>query len=493
VKYLFIDDGDVERIDNLSRRLHQPRKFADNAVVCPENRWENRALQIRTTPAWDPEDGLYKMIYWAGAEAEDTEGPYDPSSGMWGGANYGCYATSEDGVNWEKPSLGLQEYRAANRGVAEENNILPSAHRLLLAPVLDAAESDSARRFKGLAHRKGNLQPVVTADGMDWQDVGSPISSSDEAHLTLDESKGQFIATVKHPGPYGRSFHLTTSTDFSEWSDQELVFHADQVDQENGVERLQRFFDDPAYLTPVYNRPEHYRTDVYNFAVFPYEGMYLATAVMHHWSGPPKPFYDNTDSRKSVELACSRDLHTWERVANRVPFLELSPVGDGSAYDTGQIVMTNRPLVRNGELWFYYTGLRYRCLSLADTQAGEYLDAGAICLARLRMDGFVSLKGGVEWGSVLTTPLRVEAAQLHVNVDAWRGRLAVEVLDADSQEPLPGYTRDDCVPAMVDHIDATIQWKERDDLAELVGRQVRLRFWLWQGELYAFWMQDGPA
>jgi len=490
MKHLFIDDAEVERIDNLARKLHQPQKFRGNAVVRPEHRWEQRALQIRNAPAWDPEEGIYKMIYWSAAEAESIEGAFDPASGTWGGDSYYCYATSEDGVNWDKPFLNLQEYRAANRHRAEDNNILPSARGLLLAPVLDPAEKDHERRFKGLAYRNGSLQPVVSADAIHWQEQGSPLGSHDESHLSLDEARGLFIATVKRPGPYGRSFHLTTSPDFAEWDEPELVFHADQTDQENGTERLQHFFDDPDYLTPVYNRPEEYRTDVYNFAVFPYEGLYLGTAVMHHWCGKPTPFYSNTDSRKSVELACSRDLRTWERLANREPFLELSPLGDGSAYDTGQIAMATQPVVRNNELWFYYTGLRHRCLSLADVQAGKYFDVGAVCLARLRMDGFISLKGGVEWGSVLTRPLRLGAADLHVNVDSWRGRVAVEVIDAGTQQPVPGYTRDECLPAMVDGIDETVRWRNRTDLSELMGRQVCFRFWLWQAELYAYWLGE---
>ena len=163
---------------------------------------------------------------------------------------------------------------------------------------------------------------------------------------------------------------------------------------------MRRFLDDPAYLAPVFNRPEEWRTDVYNFPLFPYEGLYLALPVMHHWIGKHPPGYENVDSRKTVELACSRDLRRWQRVAGRAPFLELSPVGDGSAYDTGQVVVTNGPVRRNDELWFYYTGLRHRSLSFHDEAHRGTLDASAVCLARMRIDGFVGLKGGVEWGAV---------------------------------------------------------------------------------------------
>ena len=489
MKHLFVDDNGVQEIENLARKLHQPRKFRGNVVVRPEHRWENRAIQIRTTPAWVPDEGVFKMLYYASPE------PLPSSEG----GSFFCYATSTDGVNWEKPVLGLYDYGALTwRGtpVGKENIIVPTG--MMLAPIYDPHDPDPARRYKGMGWKKGQrgLTPAISADCLHWTYLDVPyVPSSDEAHLTYDADRGLFIAMVKHAAPdgrspYGRSFCLSTSEDFQNWSELELVFHADQVDQENGFVRLQRFIDDPDYLTPVHNRPEEWRTDIYNFPVFPYEGLYLGLPVMHHWSGKHPPMYENVDSRKSVELAASRDLRHWERVANRAPFLELSPVGDGSAYDTGQIVVTNGPIVRNNELWFYYLGYRYRSQPLADEIARKGFDAGAVCMAKLRMDGFVSLKGGIEWGSVLTKPLTIQDRRLHINVDSWRGKVVAEILDADDGQPVPGYTREESIPAVIDSIDEPLRWKSKPDLAELVGKTVRFRFSILQAELYAFWFAE---
>jgi len=496
MKHLFIDDYEIERIDNLARVLHQPEKFPGNVVLRPEHRWENCAIQIRSAPAWDPEAGCFKLIYLASAESPENEIRLDPTGAPAGGQAFYCYATSTDGVNWDKPELGLYEYPVAlwnGRPVGPRNNILPTAHGMLLGPVHDPA-ADPDQRFKGLAYGPGGLEPRVSADCVHWETPGwEPLSSQDESSLVLDEDRGLFIATVKQSGPYGRSFCLTTSTDFRHWTDQERVFCADQTDQENGNQRLQRFFDDPAYLEPVYNRPEEWRTDVYNFPVFPYEGMYLGLPVMHHWAGKHPPMYENVDSRKTVELAASRDLRSWDRVADRAPFLEQSPVGDGRAYDTGQLVTTNRPIVRNDELWFYYVGLRYRSLSVADTLARKYLDAGAVCMARLRLDGFVSLKGGIEWGSVLTRPLQVTGPELRINVDSWRGQVVAELIDAQDGRVLPGFGRDACVPVTVDRIDQSLEWRGHGDLSAVLGRTLRIRFSLLRAQLYAFWFAPQPS
>lgn len=491
MKYLFVDDVEIESIDNLARKLHKPEKSAGNVVLRPEHRWENCGIQIRTVPAWDPVAERFTMIYLASAEAQDSQVRIDPTGAPAGGESFYCYATSEDGVNWEKPFLGLHDYAAPYWNgvpIGTNNNILPSARGMMLGPIYDPNAHDERSRFKGLAYGSGQLDPVISADAMHWEKPGwAPLPTADESHLTLDIDRKLFIATVKHSGPYGRSFYLTTSEDFEHWTEQELVFHADQTDQENGFARLERLINDPAYLPLVYNRPEEWRTDVYNFPVFRYEGLYLALPVMHHWSGKHAPMFENVDGRKSVELASSRDLRQWERVGNREPFIEQSPVGDGSAYDTGQIVTTNGPVVRNNELWFYCVGLKHRCLSPADTMLRKYLDGAAVYMLKLRMDGFVSLKGGVEWGSVLTKPIEVTGDRLHLNVDSWRGKVQVEVLDADSMEPVDGLTRNQCGRVSIDSIDQTVRWQKRADMAALRGRMVRLRFHLWQAELYAFW------
>ncbi len=484
---LFIDDGDVDRIDNLARVLHQPAKFHGNAVVRPDRRWDNCAIQIRTTPAWDPEARRFHMIYQSAAEPLDVEPPED-------GRSFACYAASEDGVNWEKPELGLFEYGGldwAGRPLGTANNILPTAKGMLQGPIHDAADPDPGRRFKGMRNEGGRLQAAVSADCLTWRDLeGAAVPSFDEAHLTHDAARGLFIATPKRHGPYGRSFALSTSRDFDTWTEPELIFHADQQDQESGFGRVRRFLDDPAYLAPVFNRPEEWRTDVYNFPLFPYEGLYLALPVMHHWIGKHPPGYENVDSRKTVELASSRDLRRWDRVAGRAPFMELSPVGDGSAYDTGQLVVTNGPVRRNGELWFYYVGLRHRSLSFHDEAHRGSLDASAVCLARMRTDGFVGLRGGVEWGSVTSAPLEVEGQALRVNADAWRGRVQAELLDPGTGEPIEGFARADSRPMMADRIDQVLSWQGGPELDGLRGRTVQVRFHLWQAEIYSFWFGD---
>lgn len=494
MKHLFIDDYYVEDIDNLARVLHQPRKFG--SVLRPEHRWENIGAGTRSAPMWDPTEGIYKLVYQASAEPVDltkddllmtsAETPTRRHS-------FYCYATSSNGVDWQKPFLDLYPYEGKSwdgKPIAGQNNIIPGG----IDAVRDPNDPDPSRRYKGQHHsddtRSKPKKFAVSPDLFNWTWLDVPsVPKGGHSTLTCDEEKGRFLLTVKRRGPYGRSVCLTTSEDFENWTEAEMIFHADQVDQENGRERLARFFEDSRYLSPVTNRPDEYKTDIYELPVFPYEGMYLGMPTMFHHSGKHPPLYENVDGRKTVELVCSRDVRNWERVAGRKPFIELSPIGDGSAYDTGQLRPANRPLIRNDEIWFYYGGSRHRDITQASAFAREYLDGRAICMAKLRLDGFCSLKAGVEPGSVLSTPVEVDGKELRVNLDAWRGSVRAEVLDAENGQPVPGYTLDDCVPAVVDEVDEAMRWKEKTDLADLVGKMVRVRFSLLNAELYAFWFE----
>ena len=56
-RQLFLDDVGIERLENLTRTLHQPSKRG--AVVRSAN--PTQTIQTRTAPTWDPEEAVYKF------------------------------------------------------------------------------------------------------------------------------------------------------------------------------------------------------------------------------------------------------------------------------------------------------------------------------------------------------------------------------------------------------------------------------------------------
>ena len=113
---------------------------------------------------------------------------------------------------------------------------------------------------------------------------------------------------------------------------------------------------------------------------------------------------------------------------------------------------------------------------------GRDRDVGAVCLAVLRRDGFISLDAGEEPGTLLTKPFVLAGSSLHVNADATSGDVAVTVLDGANQivavsEPVTG-----------DQLRAALRWKS-GNLDRVKGKSVSLRLSLRNARLYSFWFE----
>lgn len=465
-RQLFIDSYVIQEMRNLQQTMHQPVK--KGAVIRPN--WPKRetSLQTRSAAFWDPLAGVFKM--WL--------------------IDNMC-RISTDGLHWTPWE--------------------PDAKSPGDCVIFDPIDPDPSRRYKAFEPRK----IMYSSDGLSWTRVvrtrtirvngvdrtvstGVTIESSDEWNFSLDPDERLYIATVKQGGPHGRSVYLVLSRNYEDWSDHELIFYADDLDQELGRQHIADRFADDSIHSPRYagenNDSSVYNVDAYNMGLFRYESVYIGTPTLYHAVGRQRN-YPNTVGFHLVQLMVSRDLRNWERVGNRKPFIGPARVGSG-AYDLTQLIGPSNALVRGDELWFYYTGIKYRSFKYVGTfPSGQYLrwpgqdtDTGAICLAVLRRDGFVSVDAGNAEGVLLTKPLLWRGSSLWVNANAAEGELFVEVLD-ENGDPLDKWSRSAVVPITEDGVRQVINWNSDGNLENLKGKLIRLRFHLSNSELYAFWSE----
>ena len=108
-----------------------------------------------------------------------------------------------------------------------------------------------------------------------------------------------------------------------------------------------------------------------------------------------------------------------------------------------------------------------------------------IGLATLRVDGFASLGASFDGGEFITTQWEIDGGQLVLNAKSDYGEIRVELLD-DEEQPLAGYSLEDCVPVTADGTDLPVQWKDHSDLSGALGQTVRLRFQLKNARLYSY-------
>jgi hypothetical protein len=468
VRELFLDDYMTGGIYRVTRKVHQPIKGA--IVLRADRPWETTIVRRGSTvpseivefynpPVWDPDEKVYKMWYIIGDAAATG------------------FARSRDGVHWEKPNLGVTEFRGS-----KENNLVSvrDQPKAMIVHVLRDPDDTPDRRYKGMAFLgAAGRQLIVSRDGYEFRALPQePIPGQDTSHLNWDERARQYVLTVKHPGPFGRSVWLSTSKDFEHWTPHELIFYADALDQELGRRRIRQHLRDPGLYHPHAERPDEFRTEVYQMPVFPYESVYIGLPVFFEAADRIGPPFNNQDGINSVKLSVSRDLRSWVKVGARESFIPVSRRGPG-VLDTGQLLTASRPVVRDDELWFYYSGVDVR-------YPPDGVFHSAVYIARLRRDGFVSMAAGAEEGFVETRSVRLDGTRLFVNVDARRGELSAEIT---GRELPPGFADVRSQPIRGDQLRAEVVWPSGTDLKALAGRTVRIRFYLKNAGLYSFWIE----
>ena len=470
-RQLFLDDVGVVHIENLQKTMHQPDK---KGAVIRRDPIIGGNPEIRSAPAWDRDEQVWKL--WTVCVTPEE---------LQGEAGLSGYHESRDGLHWSQPITSQVEYHGSL-----ENNFVyfplgDNRTGEVFCAVYDASDPNPKRRYKGFTYTRKPQQAIVFAtspDGIVWTLLDIPrIPSQDEPNFSFDEENHLFIATVKVSGPHGRSHALTTSNDFEHWTEPELVFHADELDQRLARQVISQRLANPMLQQPVSNHPEEHAVDVYNFAISRYESRYIGFASMFYHTG--RAWEDrNHDGFHHVQLASSRDMRHWQRLGERKPFIGSSTLGAG-AYDTMQILGPSYPIIRDDELWFYYSGLKHRWLP-----ENPDPDRSAICLATLRRDGFVSLDADEEGGMVTTQPFHWEGERLYLNADARKGEIACEILDSTGQ-PLAGFSRQDCLSIAGDNVRLAVNWQRQGGMPVPSVGPIRLRISLRNARLYSYWFE----
>jgi len=450
-RQLFVDDFLVAT-NTLTRVFHLPKKYAGNPILKPETALElNGDKNDAAVPKsggvwWDPVEKIFKMWYETG----------------W--IHTICYATSKDGLHWERPSLDV---------VPGTNQVLPPD----LTPdswtvVPDWKSADPRQRYKMFMRPPGGQMPGVSMtspDGIHWTNRVWTGDTGDRSTMFYNSFRKKWVYSLRS-GFRGRSRHYWECDDFlagARWSaDGPVVWAASDRDDPK---------DFVTQRTP----------QLYNLDAVAYESILLGFFEIHH--GPENDACEKTGIPKITELnfAYSRDGFHWSRPDRRIAI----PAERRDVWDRGYVQSVgDLCCVRGDTLWFYYTGFQGDTskTNVQWLKNGMY-DRGATGIAFLRRDGFASLEADAAGGSLVTRPVTFSGNRLFVNASAAGGELRAEILD-ESGAPIPPYTLANCLPVTGDSTLAPVAWNGAEDLAPLRGRAVCFRFSLTRAALYAFWV-----
>ena len=347
------------------------------------------------------------------------------------------YLESTDGIRWKKPRLGLYEIDGSRRNNIVLTGTSTGSHNF--TPFIDENPNTSpARRYKALGgvHPGGGVYAWSSPDGLRWRKLqAGPVMTSRD--FAFDSQNVSFWSTIEKQyicyfrtwnTSHGRlrTISRSTSADFVHWSK-------------------------PVGLDP--NLPgEH----LYTSGTHPYfraPHIYLAL--------PTRFMPERGSSTDILFMSCRAGDLRYARPFTEAfirPGLEPHRWGNRANYAAWRIVPTG-----DTELSVYANDRRYT----------------------LRSDGFVSLRGGVKGGELLTKTFRCKGGDLKLNYSTSAGgSIRAEVRTFDGR-PLPGYRLRDCEPLVGDQIERVMRWQGDRSTSALTGQRMQLRFVVEDGDLYS--------
>lgn len=401
-KLLLIDPRIVVSSQNAKLVPGRVIKEPLNPLFLADRPWENCFNNLYPNLLWDQEEQIFKLWYKCVLSdrkvIEQMDGPSTIHDVGW----YLLYATSKDGLNWDKPALGL----FAHGGDRKTNIVARDTPNV--GVFKDSHETNPTRRYKmvydvGLGKPRARFSP----DGIHWSEpvemLGFGARNGDTHNNAFwDERTRKYLWFTKlYLGE--RLVARFESEDFLHWKNNGLVLRST--------------------LT------EGRASQTYCMPVFRYANSYLAWLMMYH---------PGTDRSVDCELAWSPDGLHWQRVFPGVPFIPRGPEG---SFDSKCIyAMAGPPVGQDGNLLIFYGGDDF-------PHTGWKRDC-VPCLARLPLDqfgGFQPLDDNP--GHVITRALNLQPEGLHLSADASVGSITVFALSSDDQtlaesEPLSGALHD---------------------------------------------------
>jgi len=478
-RQLFVDDFLIETT-TLQRTFHQPEYCSKNPVVEHSKPGEKKSYGVYAAPfsggvCYDPDDKLFK-IWYTSVRPHAT-----------------CYATSTDGIAWEKPEFDVK------RGT---NIVLRPGSFNSSAVLLDLDTNDPKERFKYFASEDAQVTENdefgwqfsyrISADGIHWS---KPKAQAwvwgDRSTAFYNPFRKIWVLSQRTEDPIERRARSYIEGPTIMDMMRKVTYNGPVMENDKVVARGVATGESVNWtgaddLDPRHTDPKfaHIKPHLYNLDASPYESLMIGQFAI--WQGPSNEACGEfgLQKRNDILLGFSRDGFHWDR-SYRGRFI--SCTWDEKSWRYGNVQScASGPIIVGDKLYFYFSGH-------AKPREGDDWDLDASTgLAILRRDGFASMSSGNNIETLTTRPVTFKGKHLFVNVNCPKGELRVEVLDKDG-EVIEPFTLANCGPVSSDKTLVQVNWKGKSDLAELSGKPVRIKFYLENGSLYSFWVSPDKS
>ena len=449
---LFLDHFLVEHLESARLALHHP--VPRNVALRFDAPWEGRYSGYAVVL----QDGDRYRLYYRG-----TPENYDVFSCV-------CCAESTDGIDWQRPELGLCEFE----GSSANNILFVDGPSHAFAPFIDRNPNARAdQRYKaigisGTDHKPGSIVVLAfcSADGLRWEMMQEePVLTKggfDSLNVAFwSETEGCYVAyyRVYSKSPDWRQFigrrtiARATSEDFIHWSDPVLMEFGDV------------------------------RTDeLYTNATLPY------FRAPHMYVALPKRYVLGRKTPLTAAQMAEYDIPANQGFISEGVFMSTR---GGNRYERTFMEAFFRPGPDPANWCSRSNMAAWGVLQTGPAEMSVYYSqhyaqpTGHLLRASLRLDGFVSVNTGYSGGEMLTRPFTFTGSQLELNMaTSGTGSIRVEIQDDDGR-PFKDYGLDDSYDLYGDEIARVVKWQGSPDVSPLAGRPIRLRFVMRDADLYA--------
>ncbi|MFP6872770.1 MAG: hypothetical protein VCA55_04600, partial [Verrucomicrobiales bacterium] len=377
-------------------------KHPGNPLFGEDRRWEPRYDNMYPNVIYDRAEKLYKCWYSPFIIDQRTTGrpvgQRNPGSTDYMNARPAgreeamLYATSKDGVRWQKPQLGIVDFQG-NR----KNNIVCRGAGGS-GVIKDQHDPDPKRRYKVFYCTDSGYRMRYSPDGLHWgKEVALPgVGESDtHANMIWAPELQKYVGILRHydnlPVTGNRKIARTESADALKWAKSKTILEGTPLKQ------------------------------LHDMTIFRDGGVYLGLLGCMNY--PSNKSRDGV--RQHIELAWSADSYTWHRISPGTPLIGHTPAKarqyGAMPYDWGAIFPA-APVILENEIRIYY--------GASDWYFFDWRK-GSLALATLRRDRWAGYEPmHMEQPAMLTTSLLRPRGRLLVSADvSSAGSVSVVILD----------------------------------------------------------------
>jgi hypothetical protein len=373
-----------------------------------------------------------------------------------------CYATSDDGIHWEKPSLGLVELNGN-----KNNNLvdLDMGSTIGICVLYDPDDPNPDRRFKIFCESdvpKNYGHVAFSPDGLHWKPSPlNPVTKYEVEPSGLIKRDGLYYANLQGGGFKRRTLVTMASADFEHWAEAEaLGFRRDS-------------FPPRPVITGGSVGPQ------VHIGACLWDRGNVVMGLYGQWNGPTSNEQDDRRNlRMNLGFLVSNDaLHFQEPIpdfkmvdAYEEDWGPDDPIGAPPCLTQGQGMVN---LGDKTMTWYGIWGHRNFAIRLASWK-------------RDRLGYFQPNKNpneGQKWRQKESRPeyivpnfiscpieLKQPGGAVFLNADGLseNAQLKVALLDKGFQ-PIAGFSADDCIPVRQSGLRVPVQWRGQDHLPAFDG------------------------